>query len=57
MESEASKVCPYDPNHRMSVSRLQYHLASCRKISKVANQIPDPDVWNTGKQSETVSTK
>uniref|UniRef100_A0A8C6BYT6 CHHC U11-48K-type domain-containing protein n=1 Tax=Monodon monoceros TaxID=40151 RepID=A0A8C6BYT6_MONMO len=100
MELEVLEICPYDPNHRMSVSRLQYHLASCRKnppanmanckynachvvlikrlkeheansvnrtpfnlpkvtspslepsekFSDAANQIPDPDVWNVGKQ-------
>ncbi|XP_054941700.1 gametocyte-specific factor 1-like [Physeter macrocephalus] len=31
MELEVLEICPYDPNHRMSASRLQYHLASCRK--------------------------
>uniref|UniRef100_A0A8C0HYB5 CHHC U11-48K-type domain-containing protein n=1 Tax=Balaenoptera musculus TaxID=9771 RepID=A0A8C0HYB5_BALMU len=100
MELEVLEICPYDPEHRMSASRLQYHLASCRKManckynachvvpvkrlkeheancvtrtaidnepfnlpkvtspslepsekfSDAANQIPDPDVWNVGKQ-------
>uniref|UniRef100_A0A673TTY3 CHHC U11-48K-type domain-containing protein n=1 Tax=Suricata suricatta TaxID=37032 RepID=A0A673TTY3_SURSU len=31
MESETLEICPYDPNHRMPASRLQYHLASRRK--------------------------
>ncbi|XP_004872883.1 gametocyte-specific factor 1-like [Heterocephalus glaber] len=31
MEPEALKICPYNPTHRMPASRLQYHLASCKK--------------------------
>uniref|UniRef100_A0A8C9QFU4 CHHC U11-48K-type domain-containing protein n=1 Tax=Spermophilus dauricus TaxID=99837 RepID=A0A8C9QFU4_SPEDA len=31
MEPEDLKTCPYVPNHRMPASRLQYHLASCKK--------------------------
>ncbi|XP_014691739.2 gametocyte-specific factor 1-like [Equus asinus] len=42
MEPEALEICPYDPNHRMPASRLQYHLAACRKknpkrVKKMAN--------------------
>lgn len=31
MEPEALKSCPYNPHHRIPLSRFQYHLASCRK--------------------------
>uniref|UniRef100_A0A2R8VJW7 Gametocyte specific factor 2 n=1 Tax=Mus musculus TaxID=10090 RepID=A0A2R8VJW7_MOUSE len=31
MELESIELCPYDPNHRIPASRLQYHLASCKK--------------------------
>ncbi|KAF6088081.1 gametocyte specific factor 1 like [Phyllostomus discolor] len=31
MEPEASETCPYDPHHRVPLSRFQYHLALCRK--------------------------
>ncbi|XP_036900653.1 gametocyte-specific factor 1-like [Sturnira hondurensis] len=31
MEPEALETCPYDPHHRVPLSRFQYHLASCRK--------------------------
>lgn len=30
-EPEALEVCPYNPHHRIPLSRFQYHLASCRK--------------------------
>ncbi|XP_037703360.1 gametocyte-specific factor 1-like [Choloepus didactylus] len=40
MESEALETCPYDPNHRMPASRLQYHLASCKKKNpKIAKKM------------------
>uniref|UniRef100_A0A8C0T3B0 CHHC U11-48K-type domain-containing protein n=1 Tax=Canis lupus familiaris TaxID=9615 RepID=A0A8C0T3B0_CANLF len=40
METEALERCPYDPNHRMPASRLQYHLASCRKKNlKIAKKM------------------
>ncbi|XP_072623978.1 gametocyte-specific factor 1-like [Vulpes vulpes] len=40
METEALEICPYDPNHRMPPSRLQYHLASCRKKNpKIAKKM------------------
>ncbi|XP_057174813.1 gametocyte-specific factor 1-like [Ursus arctos] len=40
MEPEALEICPYDPNHRMPASRLQYHLASCRKKNpKIAKKM------------------
>ncbi|XP_076967044.1 gametocyte-specific factor 1-like [Tamandua tetradactyla] len=40
MESEALEICPYDPNHRIPASRLQYHLASCRKKNpKIAKKM------------------
>ncbi|XP_019603934.2 gametocyte-specific factor 1-like [Rhinolophus sinicus] len=29
-EPEALEICPYDPHHRIPLSRFQYHLASCR---------------------------
>ncbi|XP_028724452.1 LOW QUALITY PROTEIN: gametocyte-specific factor 1-like [Peromyscus leucopus] len=31
MEPESIEICPYNPHHRIPLSRLQYHLASCRK--------------------------
>ncbi|XP_024415048.2 gametocyte-specific factor 1-like [Desmodus rotundus] len=31
MEPEVLETCPYDPHHRVPLSRFQYHLASCRK--------------------------
>ncbi|XP_004430619.1 PREDICTED: gametocyte-specific factor 1-like [Ceratotherium simum simum] len=31
MESEALEICPYNPRHRIPLSRFQYHLASCRR--------------------------
>ncbi|XP_045384850.1 gametocyte-specific factor 1-like [Lemur catta] len=31
MEPEALEICPYNPHHRVPLSRLQYHLASCRR--------------------------
>ncbi|XP_077015620.1 gametocyte-specific factor 1-like [Tamandua tetradactyla] len=31
MEPEALEICPYDPHHRIPLSRFQYHLASCRR--------------------------
>nr|XP_005604695.1 gametocyte-specific factor 1-like [Equus caballus] len=31
MEPEALEVCPYNPHHRIPLSRFQYHLASCRR--------------------------
>ncbi|PNJ86219.1 GTSF1L isoform 2 [Pongo abelii] len=31
MEPEAFEICPYDPHHRIPLSRFQYHLASCRR--------------------------
>ncbi|KAG8518314.1 Gametocyte-specific factor 1-like, partial [Galemys pyrenaicus] len=40
MEPEALEICPYDPNHRMPASRLQYHLASCKKKNpKIAKKM------------------
>ncbi|XP_004774589.1 gametocyte-specific factor 1-like [Neovison vison] len=40
MEPEDLEICPYDPNHRMPASRLQYHLASCRKKNpKIAKKM------------------
>ncbi|XP_053751542.1 gametocyte-specific factor 1-like [Panthera pardus] len=40
MEPEVLEICPYDPNHRMPASRLQYHLASCRKKNlKIAKKM------------------
>ncbi|XP_069892054.1 gametocyte-specific factor 1-like isoform X2 [Dipodomys merriami] len=40
MEPENLEICPYDPNHRMPASRLQYHLASCRKKNpKIAKKM------------------
>ncbi|KAM9589881.1 gametocyte-specific factor 1-like [Trichechus inunguis] len=31
MEPEALEICPYNPHHRIPLSRFQYHLASCRR--------------------------
>ncbi|XP_035951911.1 gametocyte-specific factor 1-like isoform X2 [Halichoerus grypus] len=31
MEPEALEICPYNPHHRVPLSRFQYHLASCRR--------------------------
>jgi hypothetical protein len=31
MEPEALEICPYNPQHHIPLSRLQYHLASCRR--------------------------
>ncbi|XP_010827430.1 PREDICTED: gametocyte-specific factor 1-like [Bison bison bison] len=31
MEPEALETCPYNPHHRIPLSRFQYHLASCRR--------------------------
>ncbi|XP_055458282.1 gametocyte-specific factor 1-like [Psammomys obesus] len=31
MEPESIEICPYNPHHRIPLSRFQYHLASCRK--------------------------
>ncbi|XP_022350478.1 gametocyte-specific factor 1-like isoform X2 [Enhydra lutris kenyoni] len=31
MEAEALEICPYNPHHRVPLSRFQYHLASCRR--------------------------
>lgn len=31
MEPEALKTCPYNPHHRIPLSRFQYHLAACRR--------------------------
>ena len=31
MELEALETCPYNPHHRIPLSRFQYHLASCRR--------------------------
>ncbi|XP_047405732.1 gametocyte-specific factor 1-like [Sciurus carolinensis] len=40
MEPEDLKICPYVPNHRMPASRLQYHLASCKKKNpKIAKKM------------------
>ncbi|XP_021542415.1 gametocyte-specific factor 1-like [Neomonachus schauinslandi] len=40
LEPEDLEICPYDPNHRMPASRLQYHLASCRKKNpKIAKKM------------------
>nr|XP_005325187.2 gametocyte-specific factor 1-like [Ictidomys tridecemlineatus] len=40
MEPEDLKTCPYVPNHRMPASRLQYHLASCKKKNpKIAKKM------------------
>ncbi|XP_008586364.1 PREDICTED: gametocyte-specific factor 1-like [Galeopterus variegatus] len=40
MEPEALNICPYDSNHRMPASRLQYHLASCKKKNpKIAKKM------------------
>ncbi|XP_007518362.1 gametocyte-specific factor 1-like [Erinaceus europaeus] len=40
MDPEVLEVCPYDPNHRMPASRLQYHLASCKKKNpKIAKKM------------------
>ncbi|CAO2600573.1 Gametocyte-specific factor 1-like [Lemmus lemmus] len=40
MELEAIELCPYDPNHRIPASRLQYHLASCKKKNpKIAKKM------------------
>lgn len=40
MELEAIELCPYDPNHRIPASRLQYYLASCKKKNpKIAKKM------------------
>ncbi|XP_028636919.1 gametocyte-specific factor 1-like [Grammomys surdaster] len=40
MELEPIELCPYDPNHRIPASRLQYHLASCKKKNpKIAKKM------------------
>ncbi|XP_062971744.1 gametocyte-specific factor 1-like [Cynocephalus volans] len=40
MEPQALEICPYDSNHRMPASRLQYHLASCKKENpKIAKKM------------------
>uniref|UniRef100_A0A8C5KX55 Gametocyte specific factor 2 n=1 Tax=Jaculus jaculus TaxID=51337 RepID=A0A8C5KX55_JACJA len=40
MEHEALEICPYDPNHRIPASRIQYHLASCKKKNpKIAKKM------------------
>ncbi|XP_004585873.2 gametocyte-specific factor 1-like [Ochotona princeps] len=31
MEPEVLEICPYNPHHRIPLSRFQYHLASCRR--------------------------
>lgn len=31
LEPEALEICPYDPHHRIPLSKFQCHLASCRK--------------------------
>lgn len=31
MEPEALEICPYDPHHRIPLSRFEGHLASCKK--------------------------
>ncbi|XP_004687073.1 PREDICTED: gametocyte-specific factor 1-like [Condylura cristata] len=31
MEPETLEICPYNPHHRVPLSRFQYHLASCRR--------------------------
>ncbi|XP_020767075.1 gametocyte-specific factor 1-like [Odocoileus virginianus] len=40
MEPEALEICPYNPHHRIPLSRFQYHLASCRrKNPKIAKKM------------------
>uniref|UniRef100_H0VBT4 Gametocyte specific factor 1 like n=1 Tax=Cavia porcellus TaxID=10141 RepID=H0VBT4_CAVPO len=31
MEPEVLEICPYNPHHRIPLSRFQYHLASCKR--------------------------
>ncbi|XP_004649042.2 gametocyte-specific factor 1-like [Octodon degus] len=31
MDPEVLEICPYNPHHRIPLSRLQYHLASCKR--------------------------
>lgn len=31
MEPEALKICPYNPHHRIPLSRFQYHLVLCKR--------------------------
>ncbi|XP_065775852.1 gametocyte-specific factor 1-like [Muntiacus reevesi] len=42
MEPEALEISPYNPHHRIPLSRFQYHLASClrnnpKKAKKMAS--------------------
>ncbi|XP_074076827.1 gametocyte-specific factor 1-like [Macrotis lagotis] len=40
MDPDNKVQCPYDPNHFISESRMQYHLAQCRlKNPKKAKQM------------------
>ncbi|XP_030771439.1 gametocyte-specific factor 1-like isoform X2 [Rhinopithecus roxellana] len=39
MEPEAFEICPYDPHHRIPLSRFQYHLACRRKNPKKAKKM------------------
>jgi hypothetical protein len=27
-----SRLCPYDPNHKMLAKRFQYHVMRCAKV-------------------------
>ncbi|XP_005392551.1 PREDICTED: gametocyte-specific factor 1-like [Chinchilla lanigera] len=31
MDLEVLEICPYNPRHRIPLSRFQYHLASCKR--------------------------
>ncbi|XP_010629738.1 gametocyte-specific factor 1-like [Fukomys damarensis] len=31
MDPEVLEICPYNPHHQIPLSRLQYHLASCKR--------------------------
>ncbi|XP_008837430.1 gametocyte-specific factor 1-like [Nannospalax galili] len=40
MELKVIDRCPYEPNHKIPASRLQYHLASCKtKNLKIAKKM------------------
>lgn len=28
----SSRLCPYDPNHRVLAKRFQYHIMRCAKV-------------------------
>ncbi len=31
-ETTISRLCPYDPNHKVLAKRFQYHIMRCAKV-------------------------